>query len=261
MEIPVRTITGADAGTVTVSDAVFGLDINMPLIHQAAVRFEANQRLGTRDTKTRGEVAGGGKKPYRQKGTGRARQGSIRAPHYAGGGVVFGPHPRDFSQRMPPKMRRAALRSALSGKLADSELIVVENLDFAEAKTREMAKALSALGITRTAVICTAKTDTTVVRTARNIQGARTTTAAVLNIGDVLKFRTLILTKDAIQKLDERLAVPVSDDLEVADDVVVEETPKVSTKKATAKAEKVDAAEETSAAKPARKRKAAEDTK
>ncbi len=192
-------------------DSVFGLPVNGALIHQAAVRYEANQRLGTRDTKTRGEVAGGGAKPYRQKGTGRARQGSTRAPHYRKGGVVFGPHPRDFRQRMPVKMRRQALRSALSGKLADAELLVVQDFALDEAKTKLMAAALNALGTTRTVVLVTSDPDPVVIRSASNIKGVRTVPAATLNIGDVLKHRHLVMTVDAVRRVEDRLRPPSDD--------------------------------------------------
>ncbi|MFN8532080.1 MAG: 50S ribosomal protein L4 [Dehalococcoidia bacterium] len=205
MEVSVRNLAGEVVTSIDVLDSVFGATVNRPLIHQAAVRHEANRRQGTRDTKTRGEVVGGGAKPYRQKGTGRARQGSIRAPHYRKGGVVFGPHPRDFRKRMPLKMRRAALRSALSGKLADAELLVVQDLAIAEAKTRLMAEALGALGLSRTTVLVTAEPDQFVVRSARNLPGVDITYAASLNIGDVLKHRHVLMTVDAVRRVEERL--------------------------------------------------------
>jgi large subunit ribosomal protein L4 len=205
MEVSVRNLAGDVVSTIDVLDSVFGVPKNWPLIHQAAVRYEANQRTGTRDTKTRGEVVGGGHKPYRQKGTGRARQGSTRAPHYRKGGVVFGPHPKEFRQRMPVKMRRAAMRSALSGKLADAELMVVETLSLDEPKTRLMVDALSALGATRTAVLVTEAPDQLVYRSARNIPGIDITFADTLNIGDVLKHRHLVMTIDAVRKVEERL--------------------------------------------------------
>ncbi|GIW07852.1 MAG: 50S ribosomal protein L4 [Dehalococcoidia bacterium] len=208
MEVSVRNLAGEVVSTIDVLDSVFGAAINAPLIYQAAVRYNANQRQGTRDTKTRGEVVGGGAKPYRQKGTGRARQGSIRAPHYRKGGVVFGPHPRDFSQRMPVKMRRAALRSALSGKLADAELLVVEDLTLAEPKTRLMVEALQRLGVTRTAVLVTGELDPLVIRSARNIPGVDITYAKVLNIGDVLKHRYVVMTVDAVRRVEDRLKPP-----------------------------------------------------
>lgn len=208
MEVSVRNLAGDVVGTIDVLDSVFGVPVNPPLIYQAAVRYEANQRQGTRDTKTRGEVVGGGAKPYRQKGTGRARQGSIRAPHYRKGGVVFGPHPRDFSQRMPLKMRRAALRSALSGKLADNELLVVDSLTLPEPKTRLMVEALHRLGIDRTAVLVTGALDPLVIRSARNIPGVDITYASVLNIGDVLKHRYLVMTVEAVRQVEARLKPP-----------------------------------------------------
>src|SRR3954451_5620117 len=137
MEAPVRSLSGAEVGTLTLDDRVFGIEPNRAVLHQAVVAHLANQRQGTHDTRTRGEVRGGGKKPYRQKGTGRARQGSIRAPHYKGGGIVFGPHPRSYEQKLPKKMRRIALRSALTAKFGDDAIRVVDHFGMdAEPKTR-----------------------------------------------------------------------------------------------------------------------------
>ncbi|GIW12448.1 MAG: 50S ribosomal protein L4 [Chloroflexi bacterium] len=208
MEVPVRNLAGEVVSTIEVLDAVFSVPVNPPLIYQAAVRYEANQRQGTRDTRTRGEVVGGGRKPYRQKGTGRARQGSIRAPHFRKGGVVFGPHPREFRQEMPVKMRRAALRSALSGKLADEELLVVVDFALPEPKTRLMAEALRKLGTTRTVVLVTAEPDPLVIRSARNIPGVDITYAATLNIGDVLKHRHVVMSVEAVRRVEARLKPP-----------------------------------------------------
>src|SRR5262245_29682563 len=171
MDAPVRSLPGAAVGTLALDDRVFGIEPNRAVLHQAVVAQLANRRQGTADTRTRGEVRGGGKKPWRQKGTGRARQGSTRAPHWRGGGVVFGPHPRSYHQRLPRKMRRLALRSALSDKVANDGLVVVEDFTLSESRTKVMIAALEALGATsgRTIIVLPAP-DPNLRRASGNLQ-------------------------------------------------------------------------------------------
>jgi len=193
-------------GALELSDAVFGAPVNEALLHQAVVRYLANQRQGTVSTKTRGEVSGGGRKPWRQKGTGRARQGSIRAPQWVGGGTVFGPKPRDYRQDMPKKARRAALRSALSGKVAAGELVVLDELRLEQPKTKQMVEVLENLKAAGgSALFVTGELDRNVVLSTRNIPGVGATRACDLNVYDVLAHGRLIATKDAIAKIEEAL--------------------------------------------------------
>lgn len=193
-------------GDLELSETVFGAPVNEGLVHQAVVRYLANQRQGTASTKTRGEVSGGGRKPWRQKGTGRARQGSIRAPQWVGGGTVFGPKPRDYRQAMPKKARRAALRSALSSKVASGELLVLDELTFEEPKTKKMVEVLENLKAAgASALVVTGELDRNVILSARNIPGVGTTRAGDLNVYDVVAHARLIATKDAIAKIEEVL--------------------------------------------------------
>ncbi len=193
-------------GDLELSETVFGAPVNEGLVHQAVVRYLANQRQGTASTKTRGEVSGGGRKPWRQKGTGRARQGSIRAPQWVGGGTVFGPKPRDYRQAMPKKARRAALRSALSSKVASGELLVLDELTFEEPKTKKMVEVLQNLKAAgASALVVTGELDRNVILSARNIPGVGTTRAGDLNVYDVVAHARLIATKDAIAKIEEVL--------------------------------------------------------
>lgn len=204
--VAVYDITGAQTGEIELSDAVFGVEMNTSLVHQAVVRQLANQRLGTAATKTRGMVRGGGRKPWRQKGTGRARAGTIRSPLWVGGGTVFGPHPRSYAQAMPRKARRLAIKCALSAKVRDHELIVVENLSLAEAKTKKMVEALHNLQAAAKALIILPQRDDTVERSARNIPGVKTITTLGLNVHDILGHGSVVLTKDAVARIEEVLA-------------------------------------------------------
>lgn len=204
--VAVYDITGAQTGEIELSDAVFGVEMNTSLVHQAVVRQLANQRLGTAATKTRGMVRGGGRKPWRQKGTGRARAGTIRSPLWVGGGTVFGPHPRSYAQAMPRKARRLAIKCALSAKVRDHELIVVENLALAEAKTKKMVEALRNLQAAAKALIILPQRDDTVERSARNIPGVKTITTLGLNVHDILGHGSVVLTKDAVARIEEVLA-------------------------------------------------------
>ncbi len=194
---------GSEGGTVKLADTLFAAPINESLIHQAAVRQLAGRRLGTADTLTRGEVRGGGKKPWRQKGTGRSRQGSPNAPQWAGGGVVFGPHPRSYEQKMPAKMRRSALRGVLSAKQADGALRVVEALELAEARTRLMVERLAAWEAEGKVLLVLAARDESVERSARNLRHVRVILADSLNVVDLLEADTVVFTRDALDRAQE----------------------------------------------------------
>ena len=195
-------ITGKVIGDIELSENVFGQPVNEPVLHQVVVAHLANCRQGTQSAKTRSEVSGGGKKPYRQKGTGRARQGSTRAPQWTHGGVVFAPKPRDYTQKVNAKVRRVALKSALSSKVADSELIVFDALNIEAPKTKEMAKALKAVNVDKALIVLPEKNET-VERAAANIPGVKTTQVGTLNTYEVLKYKKLILTKDSVAKIEE----------------------------------------------------------
>lgn len=206
-KLPVFNLEGEQVDEIELSDAVFAAPVNRGLLHQAVVMYEANRRVGTAAAKTRGMVAGGGRKPWRQKGLGRARQGSIRAPHWRKGGVVFGPQPRSYRLSMPRKMRRAALRAALTAKLRDGELIVVDGLTLPAPKTREMRAVLERLGIAdHKPLLVLAEPDTTVRLAARNLDGVEAAVAADLNARQVLVHGRLVLTRDAVRRIEEVLA-------------------------------------------------------
>ena len=200
--VTVYNMEGNEVGTMELNDAVFGVEINEHLVHLAVVRQLANKRQGTQKAKTRSEVSGGGRKPWRQKGTGHARQGSIRAPQWTGGGVVFAPVPRDYEVKMNKKERRAALKSALTSKVQDNKLVVVDSLTLAEAKTKEMQKVLTNLKAEK-ALIVTAGDDQNVVLSARNIADVQTATVNTINVYDVMKYNTVVVTKDAVASIEE----------------------------------------------------------
>ena len=200
--VTVYNMEGNEVGTMELNDAVFGVEINEHLVHLAVVRQLANNRQGTQKAKTRSEVSGGGRKPWRQKGTGHARQGSIRAPQGTGGGVVFAPVPRDYEVKMNKKERRAALKSALTSKVQDNKLVVVDSLALAEAKTKEMQKVLTNLKAEK-ALIVTAGDDQNVVLSARNIADVQTATVNTINVYDVMKHSTVVVTKDAVASIEE----------------------------------------------------------
>ena len=195
-------ITGKVIGDIELSENVFGQPVNEPVLHQVVVAHLANCRQGTQSAKTRSEVSGGGKKPYRQKGTGRARQGSTRAPQWTHGGVVFAPKPRDYTKQVNRKVKRIALKSALSSKVADSELIVFDALNIEAPKTKEMVKVLKAVDVDKALIVLPDK-DETVERAAANIPGVKTTLVGTLNTYEVLKYKNLILTKDSVAKIEE----------------------------------------------------------
>ncbi len=200
MQIPVHNTAGDITKQIDVSDDVFAVPFNKGLVHQALVRQRANARQGTADTKTRGEVSGSNVKLYRQKGTGMARAGSRRSPLRRGGGKVFGPHPRSYRQAMPKKMHRLALRCVLSAKAGGGELIVLDQFNFDEPKTKEMIRILAALKVDSSALIVTAKPESSVIKSARNIPGTKTLPANLLNIVDMLSYKTLLMTEAAVSK-------------------------------------------------------------
>ncbi|ACZ41633.1 ribosomal protein L4/L1e [Thermobaculum terrenum ATCC BAA-798] len=206
MQLPVYNLNGDIVSQLEVSDLVFGIQPNLAVMHQALVRQLANARTGTHDTRTRAEVSGGGRKPWRQKGTGRARQGSIRAPQWRGGGVVFGPHPRSYEQRMPRKMRRLALRSALSQKVAEERLLVVTGLSEIEPRTKAMIAALEKLGLAgQKVLIATNGRNESVQKAGSNLPNVKVIHASNLNIADLLKYDYLFLEDGAVNSLQEIL--------------------------------------------------------
>ncbi|MBR4207720.1 MAG: 50S ribosomal protein L4 [Lachnospiraceae bacterium] len=200
--VSVVNMEGKEVGTIDLSDAVFGAEINEHLVHLAVVQQLANNRQGTQKAKTRAEVSGGGKKPWRQKGTGHARQGSIRAPQWKGGGVVFAPVPRDYTLKMNKKEKRAAIRSALSDKLANEKLIVVDELKMDEIKTKKFAEVLGNIKANK-ALVVLKENDKNVVCSARNIEGTKLALPETINVYDIMKAGTLVLTKDAAEKIQE----------------------------------------------------------
>jgi len=211
MLVSMKNMAGNQAGEIELSDAIFAASINKPLMHQALVRQLANARLGTHKTKGRSEVRGGGRKPWRQKGTGRARQGSTRSPNWVGGGTVFGPTPRKYTKDMPRKMRRAAIRSALSVKAASDQIVIVDNLAMDVPKTKDMIQTLENLGLsTQSALIVLAEKDETVQRSTNNLCNAKTILANYLNIRDLLGFDTILITKDAVDHIENWLAPQAS---------------------------------------------------
>lgn len=198
MQVSVYNVNGQVVKTVDLDEKIFAIKPNVPVMHQALVRQLANARLGTADTKTRGEVSGGAAKPWRQKGTGRARQGSIRSPLWKGGGVVFGPHPRKYTQLMPKKARRLALRSALASKAADGLLVVLDELRLAAPKTKEMAAVLDSLPVETSALIVLPERDEMVERAARNLPGVKVLPVNLLNVADLLGYKYLVMPESAL---------------------------------------------------------------
>ena len=195
--------SGAEAGTIELPDGLFAAPVNTAVMHQVVTAQLAGRHLGTHDTKTRGEVRGGGKKPYRQKGTGRARQGSIRAPHYEGGGVVFGPHPRSYEQKVPKRMKRLALRGALSAKFTDGAVKVVQDLAMDEMKTRELVGYLANLRAEGRVLVIAPSRDEKLERSAANLPKVEIILADSLNTVDVLKADTLLITEPALATMTE----------------------------------------------------------
>lgn len=202
MQLPQYDLSANETGTLEVSDVVFGAPENMELLHQALVYHRANQRRGSASTLTRGQVSGTGRKPFSQKGTGRARQGSWKSPHHRGGGVAFGPTPRSYRQRMPKRMRRQAIRTALSGKAAAERLFVVEGLDEIESKTSAMAAALSAFGVTGSALVVTGR-ESQAGLAVRNLKRVKALRADLLNTLDLLRFDAVLMSPEAARWAEE----------------------------------------------------------
>jgi large subunit ribosomal protein L4 len=205
-KVALYNVSGAQVGEVELSDAVFGIEPNAYVVHSAVVNQQASQRQGTHKVKGRSEVRGGGRKPWKQKGTGRARQGSIRSPQWKGGGVVFGPTPRSYGFKLPKKVRRLAIKSVLSSKVLDNNIIVLDQLSFAQPKTKEFAAILKNLNVDRKALVVTSAFEDNVALSARNIPGVKFLTAEGLNVLDVVVYDKLIITKDAVSKVEEVFA-------------------------------------------------------
>ena len=201
-KVDVYDIKGKKVSDIELADSVFGIEPNENIVHAVLVNYLANQRQGTQSTKTRAEVRGGGRKPWRQKGTGRARQGSIRAPQWMKGGIALGPKPRSYKYAIPKKMRKLALKSVLTSKVEEKELIVVDKLELKEIKTKEMVKVLNNLN-TKKALIVLSEKNLNVQASARNIENVKTALVNTINVFDLLKYDNLVVTEDAIKKLEE----------------------------------------------------------
>ena len=201
-KVSVFNMEGKEVGSLDLNDAVFGVEVNEHLVHMAVVQQLANNRQGTQKAKTRSEVRGGGRKPWRQKGTGHARQGSTRSPQWTGGGVVFAPVPRDYSFKLNKKEKRAALKSALSSRVQDGKLIIVDELKLDEIKTKQFAKIMDNLKVEKALVVLSEK-DENVVMSARNLPSVKTALSNTINVYDILKYNTLVLTKDAVKTIEE----------------------------------------------------------
>ena len=200
--VSVYNMEGKEVGKMDLNDAIFGVEINEHLVHLAVVQHLANKRQGTQKAKTRAEVSGGGRKPWRQKGTGHARQGSTRSPQWTGGGVVFAPVPRDYSFKLNKKEKRAALKSALTSKVQDSKLIVVDELKFDAIKTKNFVAVMNNLKVEKGLVVI-AENDANVVMSAKNVADVNTTLVNTINVYDIMKANTVVLTKDAVAKIEE----------------------------------------------------------
>ena len=200
--VSVYNIEGKEVGSLELNDAIFGVEINEHLVHMAVVQQLANNRQGTQKAKTRSEVSGGGRKPWRQKGTGHARQGSTRAPQWTGGGVVFAPTPRDYSFKMNKKEKRAALKSALTSRVVDSKIVVLDEIKFNEIKTKNIANVMKNLKLDK-ALMVIGDNDANVILSARNIPDVKVSQPNTINVYDILKYDTLVVTKDAVAKIEE----------------------------------------------------------
>ena len=245
--VKVRNLKNKEVGEVTLSDAVFGADLNEALIHSALMNFRANARAGTSATKTRGNVSGSGRKLWKQKGTGRARIASLRSPLWKGGGNVHGPQPRDWSYEMPKKMRRGALRSALSERLREGNLIIIDEFAISTAKTKDLVATLAEIGASAKNLLVDSLDNANLVLSARNVKKTKVTNSYGLNIYDILYHEKLFLSKAAVEELSKIL------DPGTSDEVVVEEKPKA---KKSAKAEKAETVEAATEEKPKAKRAA-----
>ncbi|MBO5393177.1 MAG: 50S ribosomal protein L4 [Oscillospiraceae bacterium] len=202
-KVKLYDMTGKELGTKDLSEAVFGIEPNMAVLHEAVKNFLANQRQGTQSTLTRTEVAGGGRKPWRQKGTGHARQGSTRAPHWYHGGVALGPKPRDYSYSLNRKVKKLAFRSAFSAKVKDNEMMVIDQITMDEYKTKDIVKLLNALGVEKKALIVLPEVNEKVIKSAANIPGVKTAVVGSLNVYDILNYNNFIIAAEAVEKLEE----------------------------------------------------------
>ena len=202
-KVDIKDLSGAVKGSIELSDEIFGIEPNADAMSLVVRNQLANRRQGTQKTKTRSEVSGGGKRPYRQKGTGRARHGSERSAQYVGGGIIFGPNPRSYSYTVPKKVKRLALKSALSSKVADQKLIVVENMDLDEVKTATVAKALKAIGAGNSSLIVLEDVNKNAELSARNIKDVKTALVNTINVLDILKYDSFVATKAAVEKIEE----------------------------------------------------------
>ncbi len=201
--VKVLDMNGKETGTIDLKDEIFGIEPNKYAVHEMVKNYLANQRQGTQSAKTRGEVRGGGRKPFRQKGTGRHRQGSSTDPSQIGGGIVFAPKPRDYSYTVPKKMRRLAMKSALSSKVQENEIIVLEELAFEGPKTKEMIQVLNNVNAAKKVLIVMAHKDEQVVRSAANIPGVRTALVSTMNVYEIINHTSFIVTKEAVKKIEE----------------------------------------------------------
>ena len=205
-KVNVYNMLGEQVGEIELKDNIFGIEVNEHVLYEVVKNQLANRRQGTQSAKTRAEVRGGGRKPWRQKGTGRARQGSIRAPHWVGGGVAFAPKPRDYSYKVPKKVKRLAMKSALSSKVLNDEIIVLEELKLEEPKTKEMVKILANVKAGKKVLIVMDEKNINVIKSAKNIPNVQTALVNTLNVCDILKFDSFIITKDAVRKVEEVFA-------------------------------------------------------
>ena len=202
-KIDVYDIEGKKVSTVDLKDEIFGIEPNEAIVHSVLINFLANQRQGTQSTKTRSEVSGGGRKPWRQKGTGRARQGSIRAPQWIKGGIALGPKPRKYTYKVNKKEKRLAIKSVLSSKVIENQLVVIDELPFEEIKTKQMVNALTKNKIEGKTLIMLPEKNEAVQKSARNIEGVKTTLVNTINVYDLLKYNKLVITLDTVKKLEE----------------------------------------------------------
>ncbi len=201
--VTMLNMAGAETGKIELKDDIFGIEINEFAVHAVIKNYLANQRQGTQSAKTRAEVRGGGRKPFRQKGTGRGRQGSLTSPNHIGGGVVFAPKPRDYSYTVPKKLRRLAMKSALTSKVAENEIIILDELKFDAPKTKEMIKVLENVKAAKKALIITGEKNENVIKSAANIPGVKTTMVSEMNVYEIVNHTSFIITKDAINKIEE----------------------------------------------------------
>jgi large subunit ribosomal protein L4 len=236
VQFPVKNTKGEVVGQMELSDQVYGAPLNADLLHQVMVHHQGNQRQGTSSTKTRGEVSGGGRKPFAQKHTGRARMGSTRSPLARHGGVTFGPRPRSYRTSLPKKMRRQAIRCVLSAKVAQSRVVVLENMDFAAGKTKEMAAVLQALSVTSSALVVTPRPERNVSLGVRNISRVKTLTADLLNVLDLLRYDMVVMSVEAAERTNHlwsTASVPVAEQaVEVTEQEEEKATPAPAPKRA-----------------------------